>query len=71
MIIGIDVGGTNIDGVIIENKKIIKRIKNTVDKENLSPTIFKAIKELTHDIDKSKIQRINLSTTISTNAIVE
>ena len=71
MIIGIDVGGTNIDGVIIDNKKIIKRIKNTVDKENLSPTIFKAIKELTHDIDKSKIQRINLSTTISTNAIVE
>lgn len=71
LIIGIDVGGTNIDGVIIHNKNIIRKVKNSVDKEDLFATIYNAIKELTQGVEKSKIQRINLSTTISTNAIVE
>ncbi len=71
MIIGIDVGGTNIDGVVIENGKIIKKIKNPVDRQNLFSTIHTALTELIEDLDKSQIERINLSTTISTNAIVE
>lgn len=71
MIIGIDVGGTNIDGVVIENGKIIKKIKNPVDRQNLFSTIHTALTELVEDLDKSQIERINLSTTISTNAIVE
>ena len=64
-------GGTNIDGVVIEEGRIIKTIKKTTDKENLFDTIYSTLKELLVDLDKSKIKRINLSTTVSTNAIVE
>lgn len=71
LIIGIDVGGTNIDGVIIKNKKILKKVKNPVDRSKLFETIYQTLKELIDDVDKTQIKRINLSTTISTNAIVE
>lgn len=64
-------GGTNIDGVIIEEGRIIKTIKKATDRENIFNTIDSTIKELLVDIDKSKIEGINLSTTVSTNAIVE
>ncbi|NLM17989.1 MAG: hydantoinase/oxoprolinase family protein [Candidatus Riflebacteria bacterium] len=71
MLIGIDTGGTNIDGVLIENGQIIKKIKNPVDRKDLFNTVLKALNELIEGRDLEKIKRINLSTTISTNAIVE
>lgn len=71
MLIGIDVGGTNIDGVILDKGKIIKKVKNPVNKDDLYSTVISSFEELIEDIDREKIERINLSTTISTNAIVE
>lgn len=71
MIVGIDMGGTNIDGVIIDKGKIIKSVKRPTNREDLFGTIWSTLKELLDGFDKSKIERINLSTTISTNAIVE
>lgn len=71
MLVGIDMGGTNIDGVIIEKGKIIKSIKRPTNREDLFGTIWCTLKELLEGFDKTKIERINLSTTISTNAIVE
>lgn len=64
-------GGTNIDGVIIDKGKIIKTIKKPTDRENLFDTIYYTLKELLLDYDKREIKRINLSTTVSTNAIIE
>lgn len=64
-------GGTHIDGVIIKNGKIINTVKKPTDKDNLFQSIWTTLKELLSEHDKSEIQRINLSTTISTNAIVE
>jgi N-methylhydantoinase A/oxoprolinase/acetone carboxylase beta subunit len=64
-------GGTNIDGVIIDKGKIIKSVKRPTNREDLFGTIWSTLKELLDGFDKSKIERINLSTTISTNAIVE
>lgn len=71
MIIGIDVGGTHIDGVIIKNKQIIKKEKNLVDFNNLEDSILILLNNLIKDIKTGDIKQINLSTTISTNAIVE
>lgn len=71
MLIGIDVGGTNIDGVILENGEIIKKVKNPVNKSDLYSTVMNSFNELIKGVDKENIKRINLSTTISTNAIVE
>ncbi len=71
MIIGIDMGGTHIDGVIIDSGKIIKTTKNPTDRSDLFQTIQTTLHQLLDNIDKKKIARINLSTTVSTNAIVE
>lgn len=71
MIVGLDMGGTHIDGVIIEDGKIINKIKNPTNRDDLFQTIWTALQKLLKGYDKKKISRINLSTTVSTNAIVE
>lgn len=68
MILGLDVGGTNIDACLVLNNKIIKTIKKEIS-NNLEDSIFNTIKELTFNIDKNLIKTINLSTTIITNSI--
>lgn len=71
MIIGLDMGGTHIDGVIIKDKRVINTIKNPTDRDDLFYSIWNTLKELLEDYDASEIKAINLSTTVSTNAIVE
>ncbi|MDY0290440.1 MAG: hydantoinase/oxoprolinase family protein [Sphaerochaeta sp.] len=71
MIIGLDMGGTHIDGVVIQDGQVIKTHKKPVDKDDLFTTMWTALEELVEDSDLAAIERINLSTTISTNAIVE
>ncbi|HZX21822.1 MAG TPA: hydantoinase/oxoprolinase family protein, partial [Clostridia bacterium] len=71
MIVGLDMGGTNIDAVIIEDGKILKTVKRPTIRDNLFESIWGALSILLENYDKSKIKRINLSTTVSTNAIVE
>lgn len=71
MIVGLDMGGTHIDGVIIEKGTIINTIKKPRDGEDIFVSIWAALEELLSNQDISRIKRINLSTTVSTNAIVE
>jgi len=71
VIIGIDMGGTNIDGVAIHDGSLIKTVKHPVDRENYFFSIWHCLEELLQNIDPQNINRINLSTTICTNAIVE
>ncbi len=71
MIVGLDMGGTHVDAVIIENGKIINIVKKPTNKDYLFASIQNTLEELLTGYDKSKIKRINLSTTVSTNAIVE
>lgn len=71
MIIGLDVGGTNIDAVIIKDREIISKVKMPHDKSDLLNSILNVIDKLLDGHDKSEIKRINLSTTISTNAVVK
>lgn len=71
MIVGLDMGGTHIDGVIIQNGEVIQRVKKARNNKNLLQSIWITLKELLDGHDKLAIQRINLSTTVSTNAIIE
>jgi len=72
MRLGIDVGGTHTDAVIIDKDKgVIAKHKVKTDKDNLLETIILSLKEVTANQDISKIAAVNLSTTLSTNAIVE
>jgi N-methylhydantoinase A/oxoprolinase/acetone carboxylase beta subunit len=71
LIVGLDMGGTHIDAVVIANGRIIKTVKKPTDRKNLFESIWATLAELFSEIDKTKIKCIKLSTTVSTNAIVE
>lgn len=71
MIIGLDMGGTNIDAVILKDNKVIKVIKEPVDFNNMFNSIWDVISSLLENVNKDDISKVNLSTTISTNAIIE
>ena len=70
MILGIDVGGTHTDAVLLENFQIKHKVKVPTE-ENLLVPLLKATSELFRGEDPKKLQRVVLSTTISTNAIVQ
>ncbi len=64
-------GGTNIDGVAVDEGHIVRQSKRPVDRRDYFHSIWTCIKELLQGVKKEAIERIQLSTTISTNAIVE
>jgi N-methylhydantoinase A len=71
MILGIDVGGTHTDAVLIEDFKIIRKGKVLTDADNLLQSLLKVTRELLIHENPGKLSRVVLSTTISTNAIVQ
>lgn len=71
MIVGLDMGGTHVDAAIIDRGEIVDVAKAPTDRLNLFGSIWETLDSLLSGKDVSKIERINLSTTISTNAIVE
>lgn len=68
-IIGIDVGGTHADGVVLDGKEVIIKEKVQVDQEYLSESIILLLEKLVSQ-GASRVERIQLSTTLCTNAIV-
>jgi N-methylhydantoinase A/oxoprolinase/acetone carboxylase beta subunit len=71
MILGIDVGGTHTDAVLIEKQQIKKREKVITDENNLINSLLNATTAIFRDVNPEKLSRVVLSTTISTNAIVQ
>ena len=68
MILGIDIGGTHTDAVCINEKNIVATAKALTGKDLVS-SILEVARAL--GIDYSAIGRVVLSTTLSTNAIIE
>lgn len=71
MIIGIDVGGTHTDAVLLNDTGIEKKVKVPTDSSDLFNTILTSFTKLLTDVKPQDIQRIVLSTTLTTNAIVQ
>ena len=71
MIIGLDVGGTHTDVVLVGRKGLIKEIKVPTDAGNLFKTVLAGLETITAGIDPHQIHRIVLSTTLTTNAIAQ
>ena len=71
MILGIDVGGTHTDAVLIEHVKVIKKSKVLTNDKNLLASLLAVTNELIDDANISQLEKVVLSTTISTNAIVQ
>jgi N-methylhydantoinase A/oxoprolinase/acetone carboxylase beta subunit len=71
MYLGIDVGGTHTDAVVLKDGKIVASAKVPTDHHNLFSSVSKALDSVLYDVKPHDIRRFNLSTTLSTNAIVE
>lgn len=68
MILGIDIGGTHTDAVCIDRKDILATAKAATG-DDLVHSILDVVRRL--GIDYAGIDRVVLSTTLSTNAIIE
>ncbi len=71
MILGIDVGGTHTDAVLVRNFQLIRKAKVLTNPANIMTSLLEATQKLISDENINNIDRIVLSTTISTNAIVQ
>ncbi len=69
MIIGIDVGGTHADGVLLEGGEVVKKNKVNVNQTNLQDGIVTLLESLIPE-PKDCLSEIHLSTTLCTNAVV-
>ncbi|PIV06262.1 MAG: hydantoinase [Syntrophobacterales bacterium CG03_land_8_20_14_0_80_58_14] len=71
MILGIDVGGTHTDAVLIDHLRVLKKAKALTNPENLLSSLLEVTTELVDEATIDQLERVVLSTTISTNAIVQ
>ena len=73
--IGIDVGGTNTDGVLYDciEKKIAASVKIPTVHSSYAKAIESSLKALIGDCGNksSEVASLNISTTVSTNALLE
>ncbi len=69
--IGIDVGGTHTDGVLIENNKILKKEKVLTNHNNLFESLTEVFTKLTQNFPSEKIKKVTISSTLTTNLIIE
>ena len=71
MLLGLDVGGTFTDAVIIDGHRVVASAKRRTTKDNLMQGIGEALDAILQHGDTSNIDQVTLSTTVVTNTIVE
>ena len=71
MLLGLDVGGTFTDAVIIDGHRVVATAKRRTTKDNLMYGIGEALDAVLEGYDTSNIEQVTLSTTVVTNTIVE
>lgn len=71
MLLGLDVGGTFTDAVIIDGHRVVATAKRRTTKDNLMNGIGEALDAVLDGYDTSNIEQVTLSTTVVTNTIVE
>ncbi|MDD3311919.1 hydantoinase/oxoprolinase family protein [Pseudodesulfovibrio sp.] len=74
MLLGIDVGGTHTDGVAVDTTagaEVVASCKVPTRHDDLLFSVTGALEDLLGKVDRAKVRQLNLSTTLSTNAIVQ
>lgn len=69
VLLGIDVGGTSTDGVLIRSGALEKVIKRPSRKDALTETILEVLDELLEGADPGAVRRLVISTTLVTNLL--
>ena len=75
MYLGLDVGGTHTDIVLLNENGMIASFKTATNHDDLTSSVREALEKIIERIGpderKNEIRSVNLSTTLSTNAIIE
>jgi N-methylhydantoinase A/oxoprolinase/acetone carboxylase beta subunit len=71
MIIGLDVGGTHTDVVLLGQEGLLRQVKVPTNPSDLFTTVLTGLEKITEGIELAKINRAVLSTTLTTNRIVQ
>lgn len=71
MLIGIDVGGTTTDAVLIRNGEVCSTAKVSTEPENILNSLLEALDAISRDISPKQLERVVFSTTVITNIIAE
>ncbi|MBU0994604.1 MAG: hydantoinase/oxoprolinase family protein [Proteobacteria bacterium] len=71
MIIGLDMGGTHTDVVLLDQNGLVRQKKVLTDAKDLFATVLKGLDTIMDGLDADIISRAVLSTTLTTNAIVQ
>ena len=71
MIIGLDVGGTHTDIVLVGREGLMREVKVPTKPSELFDTVLTGLEKIVEGVNPVEITRIVLSTTLSTNAIVQ
>ncbi len=71
MIIGLDVGGTHTDAVLISQSGLEKEAKVPTEETQLFQSVLAGLDAVTQGIDPKKIRRAVLSTTLAANLVVQ
>ena len=71
MIIGLDVGGTHTDVVLLDETGLLRKVKVPTQPANLLESVQSGLHAVLRDVAPEHLERIVLSTTLTTNAIAE
>ncbi len=71
MLVGIDVGGTTTDAVLIRNGSVCSTAKVSTEPGNLLDSLLEALDAISRDVSPEKLERVVFSTTVITNLIAE
>jgi N-methylhydantoinase A/oxoprolinase/acetone carboxylase beta subunit len=71
MIIGLDVGGTHTDAVLLDAEGLKREAKVPTRAGDLLTSVMAGLEAVTDGVEAGEIRRIVLSTTLTTNAIVQ
>ncbi len=71
MYLGIDVGGTHTDAVALDESGIAAQVKVRTDHKDLLSSVNQALEGILRTVAAKDVRQLNLSTTLSTNAIVQ
>ena len=71
MILGLDVGGTHTDAVLLNSSGIHKHVKVPTDPNDLFNSVLAGFSKLLEKTDPKQVERVVISTTLTTNAIVQ
>ena len=70
MILGLDVGGTQTDAVVIDKGQVVVATKTPTGKDLLT-TLRMVLENTLRDVEPARLNRMAFSTTMATNAIVQ